>query len=153
MDFFKNGLTDYARDRDRMDLEGTSFLSPYLRFGILSMRNIYAQLRDFLQKDSSPGLKSGADAWLNELIWREFYIQILATFPHVLQTSFREKLRAVPWRDDTHDLQAWQTGLTGYPVVDAGMRQLLETGLDAQPRAYDHSFLPDQGPAYQLAGR
>ena len=140
--FLENSLEYYAQNRDRMDLEGTSYLSPYLRFGILSARDIYAQLRDFLQENRSSVLKTGADSWLNELIWREFYIHILAAFPHVLKTSFREKYRSIPWRNDPDDLHAWQSGLTGYPIVDAGMRQLLETGwMHNRARMITASFL------------
>jgi deoxyribodipyrimidine photo-lyase len=65
---------------------------------------------------------------LNELIWREFYQSILCHFPAVLETAFKPALRNIPWRDASEDLQAWQSGLSGYPVVDAAMRQLNTTG-------------------------
>jgi deoxyribodipyrimidine photo-lyase len=70
----------------------------------------------------------GAETWLNELIWREFYVHILYHFPHVLQQSFRTNLRAIPWENDGEAFAAWCEGQTGYPVVDAAMRQLVETG-------------------------
>ena len=66
--------------------------------------------------------------WLSELIWREFYLAILFHFPNVLHEAFNAKLRGVPWRDAPDDLRAWQDGRTGYPIVDAAMRQLAATG-------------------------
>ncbi|WP_322509387.1 FAD-binding domain-containing protein, partial [Anaerolinea sp.] len=72
--------------------------------------------------------KRGYEAWLNELIWREFYISILYHYPHVLAMAFNPALRAIEWRDAPSELQAWKEGKTGYPVVDAAMRQLKATG-------------------------
>jgi deoxyribodipyrimidine photo-lyase len=85
---------------------------------------------------------SGIKSWLNELIWREFYFNIMAAFPYVLKSAFRQKLRNIPWRDASPDLEAWQNGLTGYPVVDAGMRQLAESGwIHNRARMITASFL------------
>jgi len=138
-DFLQFQLGDYHAQRDRVDLEGTSLLSPYLRFGILSFRNVYAQLRPFLDNTLS---HDGASKWLNELIWREFYFNIMAAFPFVLRGAFRENMRGIPWRDSPQDLQAWQAGQTGYPLVDAGMRQLLQTGwMHNRARMITASFL------------
>jgi deoxyribodipyrimidine photo-lyase len=72
--------------------------------------------------------RRGAEAWLDELIWREFYMCILAFFPKVLEVSFRENLRGIAWRNDEKDYEAWCEGRTGYPVVDAAMRQLVQSG-------------------------
>ena len=118
----------YAEDRNRLDLEGTSALSPYLRFGMLSPRQALNAALESRVSAGDPQALKGVDTWINELVWREFYIAILYHFPHVLKTAFNPSLRNVPWRDAPQDLQAWKAGLTGYPVVDAGMRQLAGTG-------------------------
>ena len=72
--------------------------------------------------------RQSAETWLNELIWREFYMAILYHFPNVLREAFRPELRAIPWSNDPAQFAAWCEGRTGYPVVDAAMRQLVETG-------------------------
>jgi deoxyribodipyrimidine photo-lyase len=72
--------------------------------------------------------RRGADVWLSELVWREFYLHVLWHFPRVLRLAFDRRLRHVPWREAPADLRAWQAGHTGYPVVDAAMRQLAATG-------------------------
>jgi len=122
--FIRERIDHYADRRDRMDLDGTSALSPYLRFGMLSLRTA---ARAALQAGALRGNR-GAEIWLNELIWREFYIQILFHFPHVSRESFNPALRGVRWREDPDGLRAWQEGRTGVPVVDAAMRQLAEIG-------------------------
>ncbi len=118
----------YDEDRNRLDLQGTSQLSPYLRFGMLSARYAahltYKTMRNAGRIDD----QRGPETFLNELIWREFYHSILYHFPYVLRTAFNPALRSIPWRDSHRDLNAWQQGRTGYPIVDACMRQLLELG-------------------------
>jgi deoxyribodipyrimidine photo-lyase len=118
----------YSESRDRMDPDATSRLSPYLRFGMLSARQ--AVVSALGARDTAPHgrARTGAETWLNELIWREFYMSILAHFPHVLEHSFRANLRSIAWEDDPTAFAAWCQGRTGYPVVDAAMRQLVETG-------------------------
>jgi deoxyribodipyrimidine photo-lyase len=115
--FVAEGLADYAGARDRMDLDGTSRLSPYLRFGMLSAREAVAAARE-----------AGATTWLDELIWREFYAQVLYHHPRARRESFREKYRDLAWSNDKEAFEAWQRGRTGYPIVDAGMRQLEALG-------------------------
>jgi deoxyribodipyrimidine photo-lyase len=118
----------YALDRDRPGIDGTSGLSPYLRFGMLSARQaVVAALRAADAAASEPA-RRGAQIWLNELIWREFYVSILAAFPDVRRQAFRADLRRIRWSNDRADFQAWCEGRTGYPMVDAGMRQLSATG-------------------------
>ena len=137
-DFVRARMGAYAEQRDRMDLDGTSALSPYLRFGMLSMR---AAARAALEAGALRGNR-GAEIWLNELIWREFYIQILFHFPRVSRESFNPALREVRWQDDPDGLRAWQAGRTGVPVVDAAMRQLAATGwMHNRARMIAASFL------------
>jgi deoxyribodipyrimidine photo-lyase len=126
------GVLKYAEGRDRLDQAGTSQLSPYLRFGMLSARQAAVYALDAVNTArggvaGSAGRK-GAETWLSELIWREFYMAILYYFPSVLQQAFRPNLREVQWANDERDYQAWCEGRTGYPVVDAAMRQLVHEG-------------------------
>jgi len=140
--FSKEKIFQYAESRNRMDLDGTSALSPYLRFGILSARQAAwaAQEAEFFAPD--PTSRQGVETWLNELIWREFYIAILYHFPNVRMESFRAELRNIPWRNDPAEFEAWKEGRTGYPVVDAAMRQLSQTGwMHNRARMIAASFL------------
>ena len=133
---FRDGpLRGYDEARDRLDLEGTSRLSPYLRFGMLAPR---AAVVAALSAAGEPG----AARWLNELLWRDFYIHILAHFPAVARQSFRPATRPIAWRNDAAEFDAWRAGQTGYPVVDAAMRQLAESGwLHNRARMIVASFL------------
>ena len=110
-------LDHYGRDRDVPAREGTSRLGVHLRFGTISVRKLALR-----------AIERSADVYLNELIWRDFYHMILHHFPHVVERSFRPKYDAVRWRNDEEEFQAWCEGRTGFPIVDAGMRQLNETG-------------------------
>ena len=115
---------DYDDDRDRPDLEGTSRLSPYLHFGELSPRQVWHEIR----AATASGGQKGADALLRQLYWRDFSTYLLYHFPRLPEEPLRAEFREFPWTDDPDGLQAWQRGRTGYPIVDAGMRQLWETG-------------------------
>lgn len=118
----------YASARDRVDHDGTSALSPYLRFGMLSARTAVVAACEAGGRLTQRPLPNGASVWLSELVWREFYLAILGAFPSVLGHAFNARLRHVAWRDAPDDLAAWQHGRTGYPIVDAAMRQLTTTG-------------------------
>jgi deoxyribodipyrimidine photo-lyase len=118
----------YAEQRDRPDRAGTSMLSPYLRFGMISVRELVISAQNAISRATHPNTRKGAQTWLDELIWREFFITILANFPHVRSQSFRPALRQIPWRNDPDEFKAWQAGKTGYPIIDAAMRQLTQTG-------------------------
>jgi deoxyribodipyrimidine photo-lyase len=118
----------YAAVRDRMDLEGTSRLSPYLRFGMLSARRTVVSALAAAEAASGPKSREGAESWLNELIWREFYTHILAHHPRVRGSSFRPAYERIAWEEDADAFAAWSEGRTGYPVVDAAMRQLVQIG-------------------------
>lgn len=141
--FFRdNAIADYSEMRNRMDLEGTSQLSPYLRLGMLSARQAVWAAQEASQSARTGAAQKGAETWLNELIWREFYASILYHFPYVRQQAFRAELRSIPWRNDPTGLTAWKAGLTGYPVVDAAMRQLNATGwMHNRARMITASFL------------
>jgi deoxyribodipyrimidine photo-lyase len=122
----------YARARDRLDLAGTSELSPYLRFGMVSARQAVVGARAAAAAAAGAGgsgqERKGAETWLNELIWREFYVHILHHFPQVRGSSFRPQYDQIAWENDAGAFAAWCEGRTGYPVVDAAMRRLVETG-------------------------
>lgn len=127
-EFLHKKIYSYADDRNRMDLDGTSSLSPYLRFGMLGLRQAVSAAKQAMSEGRSDESKRNAEIWLNELIWREFYIQILYHFPHVSKKSFNASLANIPWRNNESEFSAWKNGFTGVPIVDASMRQLKETG-------------------------
>jgi deoxyribodipyrimidine photo-lyase len=121
-------LYRYAGGRNRLDHDGTSRLSPYLRFGMLSARQTVVSARSAIEAAPNPQARMGAETWLNELIWREFFVHILHHFPQVRGSSFRAVYDCIAWENDADAFAAWCEGRTGYPVVDAAMRQLVETG-------------------------
>jgi deoxyribodipyrimidine photo-lyase len=118
----------YAEERNRLDRAGTSQLSPYFRFGMLSARTAVHAAYEAIAAAPDAEARKGAEAWLNELIWREFYIAILYHHPFVLRRAFRADLRAILWQEDEAAFRAWCEGRTGYPIVDAAMRELAATG-------------------------
>jgi deoxyribodipyrimidine photo-lyase len=118
----------YAEGRNQLDLDGTSRLSPYLRFGMVSARQAVAKALAAAGTASGAQERKGAETWLNELIWREFFVHILYHFPQVRGSSFRTEYDRIAWENDAGAFAAWCEGRTGYPVVDAAMRQLVETG-------------------------
>ena len=124
--FLEDGAKRYPEDRDRPDLDGTSRLSPYLRFGVISVRECFGRAEKAARAE--PALRRGVAKWLDELVWREFYAAILEEHPRVLHESYRREYDAVVWNDDAKGFEAWCRGRTGYPIVDAGMRQLRATG-------------------------
>jgi len=126
--FVRRALDRYHVDRDRPDLDGTSRLSPYLAVGAISPRQCVAAARAANDGRLASG-DAGAASWINELIWREFYAHVVAAFPGVSRgENFRRAYDRVRWRDDPDAYDAWRTGRTGYPLIDAAMRQLAQTG-------------------------
>jgi deoxyribodipyrimidine photo-lyase len=123
--FLGGDLASYGEMRDRPDKPSTSRLSPHLHFGEISPRQIYARLQS---DPDSKTTRSGATKFLSEVGWREFAHHVLYHFPTFPDENWRDAFDAYPWRDSKNDLKAWQRGLTGYPVVDAGMRELWHTG-------------------------
>jgi len=111
-----------------MDLNGTSGLSPYLRFGVLSMRTVIEAALQAQTAARDTESRDSAESWLNELIWREFYVQILHHFPHAARGALRREYTSIQWSDRDSHPDAWKNATTGVPIVDAGMRQLQRTG-------------------------
>lgn len=126
--FTDASIDDYDTERDLPARPGTSTLSTYLNAGVVSIRQcLHAALRHNHGELYSGS--SGATTWVSELIWREFYRHILEGFPRVsMHRAFRPETEALPWRDAPDELAAWQEGRTGIPLVDAAMKQLVETG-------------------------
>jgi deoxyribodipyrimidine photo-lyase len=124
--FLERAAERYHEDRERPDLDGTSRLSPYLRFGAISVRQCFERAEEAGHVE--PALQRGVAKWLDELVWREFYAAILEEHPRVLRESYRREYAAVVWNEDPRGFEAWCEGRTGYPIVDAGMRQLRATG-------------------------
>lgn len=116
-DFCAGRIKRYATLRDFPAVKGVSYLSVHLRFGTISIRELVRT-----------ALAEQADTWLSELIWRDFYFMILDRFPQVLERSFKPEYDAIQWDDRPEALLAWQQGRTGYPLVDAAMRQLNHSG-------------------------
>ncbi|MCK6390337.1 MAG: DNA photolyase family protein [Azonexus sp.] len=116
-DFRAGRLQRYASLRDFPAVKGVSYLSVHLRFGTISIRELVRE-----------ALAAEADSWLNELIWRDFYFMILDHFPHAVDGAFKPEYGAIRWDDWPAGLSAWQQGMTGYPLVDAAMRQLNFSG-------------------------
>lgn len=130
-DRFRAGaLASYAEGRDRPSIEGTSRLSPHLRFGTVGVRRLLAGTREAWKAASPPG-RASVETFVKELAWREFYAGVLDAFPHSAEGNFRSEYDRFPWvsgKEKERRLAAWKEGLTGYPIVDAGMRQLRHEG-------------------------
>ncbi|MBV4534472.1 deoxyribodipyrimidine photo-lyase [Pseudomonas urmiensis] len=126
--FIEDVVEDYPQLRDLPAEPGTSQLSPYLAAGVISPRQCLHAALSANRGELDSG-SSGVQTWINELLWREFYKHILVGYPQVSRhRPFRAHTEALPWRDAPEDLKAWQEGRTGFPLIDAAMRQLLETG-------------------------
>lgn len=110
-------ISNYEATRNFPSVEGTSMLGAYLRFGAVSIRKMIAK-----------AIENKNETFWNELIWREFFMQILWHFPHTINKSFKEKYDRIDWNNNEEDFKKWCEGKTGYPMVDAGMRELNSTG-------------------------
>lgn len=126
--FTETAVRKYAEERDLPAREGTSTLSPYLAIGALSVRQCWQavmQVNGGLAAEGHPGVVT----WMNELLWREFYRHLLFFYPKLCKgKAFKPETEALPWRQGGVKFDAWKAGRTGFPIVDAGMRQLMETG-------------------------
>jgi deoxyribodipyrimidine photo-lyase len=124
--FLECGIDDYQYKRDFPSADSTSYLSPYLTFGEISVRHIWHQVHQSLALREVS--QANADKFLAELGWREFSRYLILNFPHMLSDSFNPKFDLFPWQQNPELLRAWQQGRTGYPIIDAGMRELWHTG-------------------------
>jgi deoxyribodipyrimidine photo-lyase len=135
MPFPKNSISDeilqiYGNRRDFPAMNATSRLSVHLRFGTISIRELAVKA------------STTSESWWNELIWREFYMMILWHFPHAANRAFKPAYDRIVWRNNELEFQAWCEGRTGYPIVDAGMRELIHTGfMHNRVRMITASFL------------
>jgi deoxyribodipyrimidine photo-lyase len=126
-EFLSESIMHYDSRRDIPGIDGTSKLSPHLALGTISPRRVYWGAQEILNRVGQRA-RSGVATFVSELIWREFYYQILTAFPEVLRGSFRTEFRGIRWRRADAAFNRWKAGLTGYPIVDAAMRQLKQEG-------------------------
>lgn len=125
--FLADNIRGYQTRRDIPGVDGTSGLSPYLALGVISVRRCVEAAMAAAAHDAASA--SGADCWLNELLWREFYIHVLAEFPRVaMHQPLRRETAQLPWRNHAGDFACWSEGRTGFPLIDAAQRQLQQTG-------------------------
>ncbi|MDT0594231.1 cryptochrome/photolyase family protein [Glaciecola petra] len=129
--FITSSIDNYDEQRNIPSVEGTSLLSPYLHFGLISPNQTWYAVVDAFEGIDSAKERKGVGVYLSELGWREFSYYLLFHFNHIQRENFNSKFNIFPWKNDTQskqDLTAWQTGNTGIPIVDAGMRELYKTG-------------------------
>jgi deoxyribodipyrimidine photo-lyase len=146
--FLRTELPAYAGERNAPGRDGTSHLSPYLRVGAVSVRAAWRaalNAADRARQRRDPALARGATAWRRELAWREFFAHVLAGNPRLATESFRPEMDGIAWAAGgaaEEGLRAWREGRTGYPLVDAGMRQLVAEGwMHNRARLVTASFL------------
>ncbi|MDX1440618.1 MAG: deoxyribodipyrimidine photo-lyase, partial [Rubricoccaceae bacterium] len=118
-------LSRYSEDRNRPDIYGSSSLSPYLHHGLLSPRQVWDRVKTYTEET---GQEKSAEVYLSEIGWREFAYHVLWHFPDLPEKPLKEKFESFDWARDSETFHRWQKGLTGYPIVDAGMRQLWALG-------------------------
>ena len=134
--FINNSLSKYGKNRDIPNIEGTSKISPYLAFGQIHVETIWEECQKI--KIKSDGYRK----YINELGWREFSHSLINYFPEMLKGNLRKDFDHFPWQENKKHLTAWKKGMTGYPIVDAGMRELYETGwMHNRVRMVTASFL------------
>lgn len=135
-------LAGYGMNRDRPDVCGTSRLSPHLHFGEIGPRQVWHTVQALVGPGASGRLESAGDKFMSELGWREFAYHVLHHFPETPEKPLQAKFARLPWDMDDAALHAWQRGNTGYPMVDAGMRELRSTGwMHNRARMNTASFL------------
>jgi deoxyribodipyrimidine photo-lyase len=140
--FLESGARNYGDNRNRPDLASTSRLSPHLAFGEISPRQVWHATKAAFESGHTPAKQSDIDKFLAEVGWREFSYHLLHIFPTLATENFQPRFNAFPWRDDAAAFKAWTAGKTGYPIVDAGMRQLWRIGwMHNRVRMITASFL------------
>ncbi|HOW87497.1 MAG TPA: deoxyribodipyrimidine photo-lyase [Candidatus Omnitrophota bacterium] len=126
--FLKKKIKDYPIQHNNPAVKGTSGLSPHLHFGEISIREVWHATRKHAASDRRPGSARSSEAFLRQLVWREFSYYLLYHFPGTVSRPLRKEFSKFPWKTNRRVLRAWQKGGTGYPIVDAGMRQLWGSG-------------------------
>ena len=149
--FVATGLKAYSTGRDRPAEPATSRLSPHLHFGEISPWRAVEAARQAAADGRVPAAE--ADKFVAEIGWREFSAHLLHAFPQMTDQAFRPEYDAMPWRDDPAGLSAWKQGRTGYPVVDAGMRELWATGFMHNRVRMIVASVPDQTPPSSTGGK
>ena len=135
-EFIKNEISEYGSNRDIPSVNGTSKISPYLAFGQIHVETIWEETQKIEKKSN------GYRKYINELGWREFSHSLINYFPQMLKGNLRKEFDRFPWQNNNKLLKLWKKGLTGYPIVDAGMRELYETGwMHNRVRMITASFL------------
>ena len=127
-DFIDNAVFDYQDKRNLPGVSGTSCLSPHLHFGEIGPRQIWSAVVSSALAHTGSPMPRGVETYLSEIAWREFSYHLLFNFPELASKPLRTEFSQFQWEDDPEGLSAWQRGLTGYPIVDAGMRELWATG-------------------------
>jgi deoxyribodipyrimidine photo-lyase len=120
-------IQSYADVRDFPSADGTSRISQDLRFGLVSIRTVFAKAMK-ARESAKPAERASIDIFVKELAWREFYFAVLHHFPNVLEEEFNADWRGLPWDEPGESFEAWKNGQTGFPIIDAGMRELRQTG-------------------------
>ncbi len=140
--FLQNPAKFYAMDRDRPDLPHTSRMSPHLHFGEMSPRRLWHSIQHAKQKNHNIQARKSYDAYLRQIAWREFSQYLLRHFPQTVHEPLYSTYQTFPWHNNARSLRAWEKGLTGFPIVDAGMRELWHTGwMHNRVRMITASFL------------
>jgi deoxyribodipyrimidine photo-lyase len=126
--FCHRSISEYDEQRNYPATSGTSGMSAALKFGTIGIRTVWAATTTAMAAASSDEARAGITTWQQELAWREFYQQAMYHFPSLAEGAYRDPFKHFPWKNDEHQFQAWCEGKTGYPIVDAAMRQLNQTG-------------------------
>ncbi|MDD1469721.1 deoxyribodipyrimidine photolyase, partial [Dolichospermum sp. ST_sed5] len=126
--FAKSAINEYQEQRNFPAIDGTSQLSAALKFGVIGIRTIWQTTIKALANSNSEEVNASIQTWQKELAWREFYQHCMYHFPELANGAYRENFKTFPWQNNEKYFQAWCDGKTGYPIVDAAMRQLNETG-------------------------
>ncbi|MEA5551367.1 FAD-binding domain-containing protein [Anabaena cylindrica UHCC 0172] len=126
--FTNSAITEYQEQRNFPAIDGTSQLSAALKFGVIGIRTVWQATIESLENSNSEEVTASIRTWQQELAWREFYQHAMYHFPDLADGAYRESFKTFPWRNNEKYFQAWCEGKTGYPIVDAAMRQLNETG-------------------------
>ncbi len=127
-EFCYSNINEYQEQRNFPAIDGTSRLSAALKFGVIGIRNVWKATEDALENSRSDELRDNIITWQKEIAWREFYQHAMYNFPELASGAYRDAFKDFPWEDNDEYFQAWCEGKTGYPIVDAAMRQLNQTG-------------------------